>query len=71
MNLSEILDKGPKLVLHREGVKFMLSVRSGTAGVIGIAPYAIGGKCPQIGKHRLLPAFARDEYFSQLELSKP
>lgn len=68
MNLTDILNKGPKRVRHSDGVEFMLSVRSGTDGVIGIAPFAIGGKTPRIGKHRLLPAFAREDYFSELTI---
>lgn len=68
MKLADILNKGPQRVRHAEGVEFMLSVRSGYAGVIGIAPFALGGKCPRLGKHRMLPCFAREQYFEQLEI---
>lgn len=69
MELKEILNKGPKLVRYNNEANFMLSVRSSRFGsVIGIAPFAIGGKCPRHGEHKMLPAFAREDYFSKLKI---
>lgn len=66
MNTTELLNKGPVMVRHTCGDVFMLSLRTGTGGVIGMAAFKVGQKPPRFGRHTMVKASIRDEYLAQL-----
>lgn len=68
ITLDELLTEGPLLVRGRiTNHTFMVSAIRGTGGVIGVAPYERGAARPAKGKHLMMDANLREQYFSKLD----
>jgi hypothetical protein len=62
------LKTGPRKVRNKDGMEFFLSIVE-SYGAVGVMPFKIGAKRPARGKHWLLHAETREQWFSELEFA--